>query len=252
MAGSSPIARIALQCAQISQPLLAQQVTKLLAPSDRRATKIGKGQPRFTAQVLESPQATVFIVDDDAFNRSGLHQYLSLNHFTVIEAGDHSTAWALFQSHPTDATVIDLSIPERAGMRARPSEAQGFILAQQIKQHYPQTAVVIFSAYEDRVAEVVQLMRQSHGEIAYILKGCAPERLFDALQATLRGQVIVDPEVSQPNRFAQLLLAQLEPGERAPSRQRPKCFISSPTLSGRLPATSVTAATTRLSLRRSA
>ncbi len=164
---------------------------------------------------MESPQATVLIVDDDTFNRRGLHQYLALNNFAVLEAGDYSAAWALFQAQPADAAVIDLSIPEQADMRARPSEAQGLILAQQIKQHRPQTAVVIFSAYEDRVAEVVQLMRQSHGGIAYILKGCAPEMLLSALQSTLGGQVMVDPEVSQPNRFAQLLLAQMEPDERA-------------------------------------
>ncbi|MFN4295117.1 MAG: response regulator [Thermoflexales bacterium] len=164
---------------------------------------------------MKSPQATVLVVDDDAFNRKGLHQYLALNDFAVLEAGDCSTAWALFQAQPTDAAIIDLSIPEQAGARARPSEAQGLTLAQQIKQHRPQTAVVIFSAYEDRAAEAMQLMRQGHGGIAYILKGCAPDMLLSALRATLEGRVMVDPEVSQPNRFAQLLLAQMEPDERA-------------------------------------
>ncbi len=66
---------------------------------------------------------TVLIVDDDAFNRQGLRQYLSLCSFATLEAGDQSTAWALAQAHRLQAAIIDLAIPNEPGMRARPGDA---------------------------------------------------------------------------------------------------------------------------------
>lgn len=168
----------------------------------------------------DSPSAAneatlVLIVDDNAFNRQGLRDYLILHRFTVIEAGDQRTAWERIQQARPRVAVIDLVIPETPDVRVRPHETRGILLAQQIRSFTPDTAIVLFSAYEDRGPEVAALIEQGSGGLAYLLKGCPAESLLNAIDMTLQGRIVIDPEVGQPSRLAQLFLARMDPLERS-------------------------------------
>lgn len=155
------------------------------------------------------------IVDDNAFNRHGVRDYLLLHGFAVIEAGDQRTAWEHTRQARPRVAVIDLVIPETPDVRARPHETRGILLAQQMRAFAPDMAIVLFSAYEDRGPEVAALIEQGGGGLAYLLKGCPAENLLNAIHMTLQGHIVIDPEVSQPGRLAHLVLARMDPVERS-------------------------------------
>jgi DNA-binding NarL/FixJ family response regulator len=87
-------------------------------------------------------------------------------------------------------------------------------LARSLKQTYPVVGVVLFSAYEDRGSEVVEMIREGTRGLAYKLKGCAPQALLEALDEVCLGRVLIDPEVTNPRSLVEELRARLTPEER--------------------------------------
>jgi DNA-binding NarL/FixJ family response regulator len=85
----------------------------------------------------------------------------------------------------------------------------GIELARQLKQDYPALGIVLFSAYEDRGGDVLDMIRSGVRGLAYKLKGCAPAALLEALHEVLAGRVLIDPEVTNPRSLADELLARL-------------------------------------------
>ena len=121
-------------------------------------------------------RASVLIVDDDAFNREGMHLYLTRHGFAVAEAGDEATALALARQQRFDIAVLDIAIPQHPNQRAHSTHSTGIRLARRLKQHDPRIGIVLFSAYEDRGQEVLKLMEEvGTSGLAYVLKGCAPD-----------------------------------------------------------------------------
>jgi CheY-like chemotaxis protein len=108
-------------------------------------------------------RASVLIVDDDAFNREGMHLYLTRHGFAVAEAGDEATALALAQQQRFDVAILDIAIPQWPHQRAHPAHSTGIRLARRLKQHDPRIGIVLFSAYEDRGQEVLKLMERQFG-----------------------------------------------------------------------------------------
>ena len=157
---------------------------------------------------------TVLIVDDDAFTREGVRLYLSQKGFAVIEAGDEESAWQAAITHHPAAAVVDILIPQTANTQANPIHSIGIRLVHHLKQMDPRLGVVLFSAYEDRGAEIVDLMQAGVHGLAYKLKGCRPEALLEAIQATLDGRIIIDPEVTSPRTLADELMKHLTVEER--------------------------------------
>lgn len=162
---------------------------------------------------------TILLVDDDAFNREGVRLYLEQEHFAILEAGDAATAWQLLTApgtaHPTaSAAVIDISIPAEPDQKARPSHSLGIQLTGRIKARFPAFGIVLFSAYEDRGSEVLDLIQEGSRGIAYKLKGCQPAALLTALRGVMAGQVIVDPDVINVHSLAEHLVQQLSPEEQ--------------------------------------
>lgn len=163
-------------------------------------------------------QTPLLIVDDDAFNREGLRTYLALKGYAVSEAGDEASALAIIQTQPIDVAILDISIPPTAAQRVKPSDSYGLSLAGKIKRDHPTTGVVLFSAYEDRGEDVMQLIRAGYRSLAYKLKGCSPADLLKTIQEVQAGRVVIDPEVTQSRTHAmvQELLNQLAQDEREP------------------------------------
>lgn len=167
---------------------------------------------------MENPPAAklkVLIVDDDTFNRQGVSLYLSTHDYDVLEAGDEETAVMLARAHRPAAAVVDIVIPPHPAARANIDRSVGIRLVRRLKEIDPQMGIVVFSAHEDRGAEVWELVREGLRGIAYLFKGVRAERLLEALRGTLAGQVILEgiSPIGRP-RLAEEILNQLSEEER--------------------------------------
>ncbi len=140
-------------------------------------------------------RASVLIVDDDAFNREGMHLYLTRHGFAVAEAGDEATALALARQQHFDIAVLDIAIPQHPNQRAHSTHSTGIRLAHHLKQHNPRIGIVLFSAYEDRGRDVLGLLEAGVRGLAYLLKGCPPDELLRAMHLVRQGGSFLDPEV---------------------------------------------------------
>jgi DNA-binding NarL/FixJ family response regulator len=159
--------------------------------------------------------ASILIVDDDAFNREGMRLYLTQRGFHVAEAGDETTALALAQQQRFDVAILDIAIPQWPHQRAHPAHSTGIRLARRLKQHDPRIGIVLFSAYEDRGQEVLKLMEEvGTSGLAYVLKGCAPDYLVRMIHLVCRGQTFLDPEIVNAREAVQNLMKDWSPEER--------------------------------------
>ena len=157
---------------------------------------------------------TVLLVDDDAFNREGVRLFLRHEHFEVLEAGDELSALALAAVATIDVAVIDISIPPDPATPSWVQHSCGIDLARRLKQANPALGVVLFSAYEDRGREVLEMVRQNVRGLAYKLKGCPPKALLAAINDVQLGRVTIDPEVTAPFLLADEFMARLTAEER--------------------------------------
>jgi DNA-binding NarL/FixJ family response regulator len=158
---------------------------------------------------------TILLVDDDAFNREGVRLYLSREGFQILEAGDEETAWNLAQRQTPAVAITDLCLPPDPRTLPHPSHNCGVRLAHRLKEAYPAMGVILFSAYEDRGSEILDLIRAGQRGVAYKLKGSQPKALLSAIHEVLAGRVVIDPEVNV-NRHTQAdeLITQLSAEER--------------------------------------
>ncbi len=161
----------------------------------------------------------ILLVDDDAFNREGVRLFLEQEGYAVLEAGDAATAWQVLRAArgslpAADAAVIDISLPLEPSVKAQPGSSAGIELAGRIKAQLPAFGVVLFSAYEDRGGEVLELIEAGRRGLAYKLKGCQPAALLAALCGVMAGQVIIDPEVTSLRTLADQFLRRLAVEER--------------------------------------
>jgi DNA-binding NarL/FixJ family response regulator len=155
----------------------------------------------------------VLLVDDNIFNREGLRLYLQLEGFVVLEAGDEQAALELAERANVQAAVVDISIPPDARTPSRVQHNYGIRLARQLKLTQPTLGIVLFSAYEDRGGEVLEMIRSGARGLAYKLKGCAPAALLEAIREVVAGRVLIDPEVTNPRTLADEFMARLTPEE---------------------------------------
>ena len=159
--------------------------------------------------------STLLLVDDDAFNREGIRLYLKGQGFDVVEAGDAETAWSIAQAGGLEAAVVDISIPPDPRTPSSPGHSFGVSLARRIKEAQPTLGVVLFSAYEDRGSDVLEMVRVGMRGLAYKLKGSQPGALLAAIHDVMAGRVVIDPEVHANRRgLADELLKHLTPDER--------------------------------------
>ena len=156
----------------------------------------------------------LLLVDDDAFNREGVRLFLTREGYRIWEAGDEESAWQIATQHVIAAAVIDIAIPPTAAARARVQYSFGIRLARRLKQAYPAVGVVLFSAYEDRGSEVLEMLREGLRGLAYKLKGCPPQALLEAIQETSLGRVLLDPEVTNPRTIGDELRQRLSHEEQ--------------------------------------
>ncbi len=86
---------------------------------------------------------TILVVDDEAILREILRYEFEKAGYEVIEAGNGTEAWQLFNTSPTDIVVTDIRMPHGDGLE----------LLGRIKNKDKTTRVVLVTGYSDITIE---------------------------------------------------------------------------------------------------
>jgi DNA-binding NarL/FixJ family response regulator len=149
----------------------------------------------------------VLLVDDQALIRDGLAIILNAQPDIQVvgQAADGREASDLAHHLQPDVILMDIKMPRLDGITA----------TRQIKEHLPQTPIIILTTYaEDEL--VFNGIRA--GASGYLLKDITRDRLADAVRGAVRGEAQIDPAVAAQvlaefQRMANVL--------RRPARQPP-------------------------------
>lgn len=128
----------------------------------------------------------LLLVDDHAVVRSGLRMLLESEADVEIvgEAGTAREALDGVTALKPDVVLMDIGLPDRSGIDA----------AREIKQKYPETAIVALTIHEDE--EYFFKMLEA-GASGYVPKRAAPEELLTAIQAAANGEVYLYPSLAK-------------------------------------------------------
>lgn len=85
-------------------------------------------------------QKFILIVDDDELTTTSLTGLLKSEAVTIRTASTREEAEALIEAERFDLAIVDLHLTERP-------DQEGLQLISRIKQHTPETPVVLFTAY---------------------------------------------------------------------------------------------------------
>jgi DNA-binding NarL/FixJ family response regulator len=159
---------------------------------------------------IASSKATILLVDDHVLVRAGIRSLIDqlIGFIVISEASDPDEALAWVAQRVPDIVITDLTMGSYNGLE----------LVRQLRQQYPQMAIVILSmhASEELVTEALRL-----GASAYLLKEAAPAELEIALQAIRRHETYLSPAVSTKmiDRFVRTPVAAPNPLQSLTARQ---------------------------------
>jgi DNA-binding NarL/FixJ family response regulator len=125
---------------------------------------------------------TVAVIDDHPIVRDGIVAVIGTQPDMRVVAAADSVAQI---DQAVDVIVLDWEIPDVQGARA--------IAA--LRERFPQTAVVVFSAYggTERVRAAMDA-----GARAYILKGSPADELLNAIRTAVSGGVVLGRGIEPP------------------------------------------------------
>jgi DNA-binding NarL/FixJ family response regulator len=129
----------------------------------------------------------VVLAEDDVLLREGLASLLDRSGFQVLgQAGDAPGLLELVARHHPDLVVVDIRMPPT-------HSAEGLDAARQIRQHHPQTAILVLSAHVE-VEHAMELLASGQG-IGYLLKSRVTDltEFLDTLGRIAKGGSVVDP-----------------------------------------------------------
>lgn len=130
-------------------------------------------------------QKKIIIVDDHPVYRAGLKALVSSDKRLQVvgeASGFHEGKELFLQTNP-DVAIVDLSLAEGSGMQ----------LIKIIRAEDKKVRILVASMHDDRLyAE--RVLRQ--GANGYINKAQAADRILEAIQAILRGEVYLCPSVA--------------------------------------------------------
>ena len=133
----------------------------------------------------------VVLADDDILLREGLASLLDRSGFEVAgQAGDATELIELVRQERPDLAVVDIRMPPEFS-------TEGLAAAQHIRQHHPQTAVVVLSAHVE-VEHALDLLAKGD-RTGYLLKSRVTDvtEFVQTLQRVIRGGSAVDPALVQ-------------------------------------------------------
>jgi two-component system NtrC family response regulator len=114
----------------------------------------------------------ILIIDDEDKLRNLLTRIIKLEGFSVKEAADLKTAKKILDKEFPDVVLCDVKLPDGNGVN--------FVL--EIKNKYPETEVILLTAYGN-IADGVQAMK--NGAFDYITKGDDNEKIIPLLNRAI-------------------------------------------------------------------
>ena len=144
----------------------------------------------------------IFIVDDHALIRSGLHSLIEnqSNLKLVGEAEDGTSALRQAIELRPDLILMDISLPDMSGIET----------TRRLREILPDVNVLVLTVHEDE-----SLLRAAikAGASGYILKRAAESEILTAIQVIMRGDFYVHPSMTR------MLVKELAP-KQATSEKR--------------------------------
>ena len=136
---------------------------------------------------------TILLADDHVLLRQGTRELLEREDDMKVvgEAGDGEEAARLAADLHPDVVIMDIAMPKMNGIEA----------TKKIKEIYPDSAVLILSAYDDDQYVFAVL---EAGAAGYLLKDVPSQELVEAIRAVHAGESILHPTIARKivNRFA--------------------------------------------------
>ena len=128
----------------------------------------------------------LLLVDDHEVVRTGLRMLLESQADMVIvgEASTGSQAIAMAQELSPQVVVMDITLPDISGIE----------VTRQLKQLFPEMAIVALTIHEDEQYFFEMLKA---GATGYVPKRAAPEDLISAIQAAYAGEVYIYPSLAK-------------------------------------------------------
>ncbi|BBH66618.1 DNA-binding response regulator [Actinoplanes sp. OR16] len=127
----------------------------------------------------------VLVVDDQQLVREGLTALLELTDGVIVvgAAGDGARALELIADHRPDVVLMDLRMPVLDGAAA----------TAQVRERFPEVAVVVLTTYADDDSIAGALAAGARG---YLTKDAGRAEIAMALRAAAAGHALFAPEVS--------------------------------------------------------
>ncbi|MGC8839684.1 MAG: response regulator [Anaerolineae bacterium] len=128
----------------------------------------------------------VLVADDHAVVRQGIRRFLeeAEDIEVVAETSDGKETLRQVADQRPDVVVLDIRMPEVGGVEA----------AQRIKTLYPDTRVLILTAYDDEPYIFALLQAGADG---YLLKTASGDELIQAIRTVREGKTALSPEVAR-------------------------------------------------------
>lgn len=127
---------------------------------------------------------SLYLVDDHAIMREGLHSLLEARGYTVLgESADPTEALAELMRLQPDVLLLDLNLGGRSGL-----ELQAELQRRQLRIR---SVVLTMSSQPHQVAEALRL-----GASGYVLKGSPATDLTSAIDAAMQGKKFLGADVA--------------------------------------------------------
>jgi len=118
---------------------------------------------------LRGEGTRILLVEDDAAVRAYSARVLRQNGYVVVEAGSGREAREAFEREPFGLVFSDVILPD----------ANGFVLADELCERWPETKIILTSGYTDRIADA----RQYGGSRRFLHKPYSAADLLRAIKA---------------------------------------------------------------------
>lgn len=152
---------------------------------------------------LPTERAKILIVDDEPAIRSGLSTILETADYRVEAVESGEAALVVLQEQDFDLALLDVRMPGMSGVE----------LMQEIKEHWPQTAVILLTGYGSLDSAIAAVRA---GASDYLLKPSGAEKIRDSVAQALKHSM----EERQREELIERLregLSQIDQGLQRPS-----------------------------------
>ncbi|NOU68232.1 response regulator [Paenibacillus sp. LMG 31461] len=129
----------------------------------------------------------VLITDDDPFIRESLQLIIGLDpEITVVGTCTNGNEALAFIQNGTlvDVVLMDIRMPLCDGVQG----------TKQIKEAYPEIAILILTTFDDD-AYIIQALR--NGASGYLLKNISPDRIIQGVKTVKQGNLLIHPDIAK-------------------------------------------------------